>query len=186
MGTYSDGFDYQSEADKTCSIAWGEDKVIREHFLKNLRTFAETAAILNIYKKLLFRGKTPDELGMPTPKEGASFEGVIAPDAIDLVHGIVGTATEAGELVEILISMIEGAEPDRVNAVEECGDLRWYINRVLRWAGVTDEECERANIAKLHGRGFAFGFNQEADSNRDLDAERAILEGKTRETLFDQ
>lgn len=181
--TYADGFDYQAEADKTCSIAWGEDKVIREDFLKNLRTFAETAAILNIYKKLLFRGKTPEELRMPTPDDDNALTGVIPPEAIDLVHGIVGIATESGEAAEILIAMIEGNAPDRVNAVEEMGDLRWYINRVLRWADVTDEECERANIAKLHGRGFAFGFNQDADSNRDLANERAILESRT---LFDR
>jgi hypothetical protein len=171
----AEGFDYQAEADKTCSIEFNPQNVNREAFLANLRSFAEIASVLNLYKKLLFRGKTPGELGMVGPLEPASLLGFFASSDIDLVHGLLGIATEAGEAVEILADMIEGKRPDRVNAVEEVGDLRWYQNRVLRWAGVTDEEAERSNIAKLHGRGFAFGFNKHADSNRDLDNERAIL-----------
>jgi hypothetical protein len=175
----AEGFDYQGEADKTCSIEWGAHKVNRADFLGQLRVFAVTAQILNLYKKLLFRGKLPEDVGLLQPSNTASLLDFIPDADVDLVHGIVGIATEAGEAVEILIAMIEGTAPDRVNAVEEVGDLRWYMNRVLRWANVTDEECERANIAKLHGRGFAFGFNAQADSNRDLQAERAILESAT-------
>lgn len=171
----AESFDYQAEADKTCSIEWGANKVDRETFVRNLTFFAETAKVLNLYKKLLFRGKMPAELSMRAPRYSESMARHFDEKDIDLVHGIVGIATEAGEAVEILLAMIEGGKPDRVNAVEECGDLRWYINRVLRWADVTDEQCERANIDKLHGRGFAQGFDMFADNNRNLDAERLIL-----------
>ncbi len=169
-------FDYQAEADKTCSIEWGPHNVNLGNFLKTLAAFAETASTLNLYKKLLFRGKTPEQLGMSQPTPKNSLEGFIDAEDIDLVHGLLGIATEAGECVEILRdTVLKVRKPDKLNAVEECGDLRWYINRVLRWADVTDEDCERANIAKLHGRGFQFGFNKDADSNRDLDNERSIL-----------
>lgn len=168
-------FDYQAEADKTCSIEWGPGNINRAHLLRDLKQFADLAQTINLYKKLLFRGKTPDDLGMRKPHDSESLNGTIAPHQIDLAHGVIGIATEAGEAVEILIALIEGTPPDLLNAVEECGDLRWYINRVLRWADTTDEVCERANIAKLHGRGFADGFDMFSDSNRDLDNESAIL-----------
>ncbi len=169
-------FDYQAEADKTCSIEWGAYKVDRNELVSLLQSMVETSQSLNLMKKLLFRGKTREELGFLPVAENCSINGLVRHEDIDLVHGVIGVLTEAGEAAEILLDLICARRADRVNAVEECGDLRWYINRILRWANVTDEECERANIAKLHGRGFQFGFNKQADSNRDLQNERGILE----------
>ena len=178
----AEGFDYQAEADATCSIHWNPQNVHFDDFRNVVKQMVELGGVLNLYKKLLFRGKTPDELNMRQPDESASLAGngghIMGFD-IDLVHGIVGLCTETGEAAEVLLDLLDGKVPDRVNVVEEAGDCRWYINRMLRWAGVTDEQCERANIDKLHGRGFAAGFDMFADSNRDLDAERARLEAAT-------
>lgn len=182
MTVRNDGFDYMGEADKTCSVEFNPQHVNRDEFLRDLRSFIELSRVMNAYKKLLFRGKTPMDLGLSHPDPHFTLAGFFAPDEIDLLHGVIGVMTESGEAAEIVDRMLCGEQPDRVNAVEECGDLRWYINRVLRWAGSTDDECERANIAKLHGRGFAFGFNKDADSNRDLAAERSILEAGVQAT----
>lgn len=175
----AEGFDYQAEADATCSIVWNPQYVAFADFRRNLQMFVEIAGILNLYKKLLFRGKTPGDVHMRMPEHGESLDGHgghINGLDIDLVHGIVGLATESGEAVEILLNMLDGKVPDRINAIEESGDCRWYINRILRWAGATDEQCERANIDKLHGRGHAKGLDVFADANRDLQRERLRLE----------
>ncbi len=173
-----EGFDYQAEADKTCSIHFNPQNVNLEDFKRVLKQFVGLSNILNLYKKLLFRGVDPGAINMPTVDHADSLAGNgghIPFDLIDLVHGIVGDATESGETVEILLDLLDGKLPDRVNVVEEAGDKRWYLNRMLRWAGVTDLECERVNIDKLHGRhGSAFDIFR--DANRDLGAERAKLE----------
>lgn len=174
----AESFDYQAEADKTCSVHWNPQNVDFAAFRNCLKQFVELASILNLYKKLLFRGVEPGSINMPVPPHESSLAGNgghIAFDLIDLVHGIIGDATESGETVEILLDILDGKVPDRVNVVEECGDKRWYINRMLRWAECTDLQCERINIDKLHGRhGTAFDIFR--DAHRDLTAERARLE----------
>ena len=175
-------FDYQAEADKTCSIHWNPQHVDLADLRANVEKFVELAGVMNLYKKLLFRGKTPAELMLRTPGHGeslASHGGIIPFNEVDLVHGIIGSMTESGELAEVLLNMLDGKSPDRVNVVEEVGDNRWYLNRCLRWADVTDLQCERANIDKLHGRGHANGLDIFADANRDLEGERARLEAAT-------
>jgi hypothetical protein len=135
-----------------------------------LRQFVDLCGLLNIQYKMLLRGKTPDQYDYKLPpieQTLAAHGGAIPPAEIDLVHGILGSATEVGELVEVLIDMIEGRAPDRVNVVEEVGDMRWFLNLALRWAGCTDLQCEQTNIDKLHGRhGTAFDIFR--DANRDL------------------
>lgn len=173
-----EGFDYQAEADATCSTHWNPQNVILEDFHRTLKQFVELASILNLYKKLLFRGVEPGAINMPQPAPGESMadHGCAIPfDMIDLVHGILGDATESGETAAILLDVLGGYQPDRVNVIEECGDKRWYINRMLRWAGATDLQCEMTNIDKLHGR-HGSSFDVFRDANRNLERERQRLE----------
>lgn len=174
----AEGFDYQAEADKTCSPHWNPQNVEFYAFRRTLVQFIDLCGVLNAYYKVLLRGKSPDDFNLKTPAEClslAGYGGSIPANEIDLVHGILGSATEVGELVEILLRLIDGKSPDRVNAVEEVGDMRWFLNRVLRWAGSTDLECEMANIDKLHGR-HGSSFDLFRDANRDLERERERLE----------
>lgn len=174
------GFDYMKEADKTNSVLFNPQYVDRDTFVANLRTFIDTANVINLYKKLLFRGRTPEDLNMKHPKLHESLAPEFDPnnstdETINVVHGCVGVITEAGEVAEILLDAIEQNRLDPVNVAEEAGDLRWYIVRMLRGIGMTDEQCERMNIDKLHGR-HGETFNVERDANRNLLAERAGLE----------
>jgi hypothetical protein len=174
----AEGFDYQTEADKTCSIEWRPEYVNYANFHRNLQQFVDLCGVLNVYKKLLFRGKTPDQVGLPMPEQCdslAGYGGAFPASEIDLVHGIVGSITEVGELAEILLDMLDGKTADRVNAIEESGDIRWYLNRVLRWAECSDLQCEMTNIDKLHGR-HGSSFDVFRDAHRDLERERARLE----------
>jgi NTP pyrophosphatase (non-canonical NTP hydrolase) len=95
----------------------------------------------------------------------------------DLVHGILGVTGEASELLQALVtSMLDRKPIDRVNVIEEAGDLLWYIALILRSVDSTFDEAMDINIAKLRKR-FPGQFTQEHALNRDLEGERKILEG---------
>jgi hypothetical protein len=177
----AEGFDYQAEAYKTCSPHWNPQHVNRDVLLRLLRQYVDLCGLINIQYKLLLRGKTPDHFNLPMPPENASLAahgGDIPPNEIDLIHGILGGASEFGELVEVAIDLIEGKPADRVNAIEEVGDMRWFLNLILRWAGCSDLECEMTNVDKLHGR-HGSSFDIFRDAHRDLQRERARLEVAT-------
>lgn len=94
----------------------------------------------------------------------------------DLLHGAIGLATEAGEMLDaVKRALFYGAELDRTNLIEELGDLEWYM-AVLRDAlGVSQEEVQRINIEKLRTR-YPEKFTRGHALERDLGRERAVLE----------
>lgn len=172
---------YIEECDKICSPMFNPEHVDSLDFVHALREFVGAANVLNLYKKALFRGKTAKDVGLRVPHPDASLAKQCPQldKLADLVHGTVGTATEAGELAEMLLKVItDDASPDKVNAVEEIGDQMWYQSRVLKWAGVTFAQAQAINIDKLHGR-HGTAFSLVGDSERDLAAERAKLEEAT-------
>jgi hypothetical protein len=190
-------FDYMAECDKTCSTVFKPEQVELMDLRHVLMGVAGFASDLNIIKKLLFRGKTRAELEMgevDKPTVGELIEGLTAinawsPADIDVLHGAIGIITEAGEVAEYLLKWAEGNPFDRVNVLEESGDLSWYIVRSLRGVGVTLDESNRANIDKLRGRHGA-AFDVFRDANRNLDAEHSKLEdafkSATGKTLFSE
>lgn len=96
-----------------------------------------------------------------------------------IAHAALGIYSEAGEALELIRDQLEGKGFDTVNWGEEIGgDVSWYQALGHDAAG-TDEEVERAkNIAKLELRNKGKVFNAEGTLNRDLDAERKVLEGQ--------
>lgn len=176
-------FDYMAECDKTCSTVFRPENVEvldLRHVLMGVVGFAND---LNVIKKLLFRGKTREELNFgPAEKptvndliEALSAINAWSPADIDVLHGAIGLITEAGEVAEYLLKWAEGNPFDRVNVLEEAGDASWYIVRSLRGIGVTLEQSNRANIDKLRGR-HGEAFDVFRDANRDLTAEQSKLE----------
>ena len=100
-------------------------------------------------------------------------------ELIRLDHAVTGICTEAGEIADAIKKhKFYGKELDRANLIEELGDLYWYINIAQDVLGVTTEEVQRINNAKLMKRYSSGKFTEEAAINRDLDAERKILEGE--------
>ncbi len=85
------------------------------------------------------------------------------------IHGLIGAATEAGELLELLTGQSE-----KFNPLEEVGDILWYLNLALTSIGATFEEAMAANIAKLATR-YPEKFTTERALNRDLEAEAKAL-----------
>jgi hypothetical protein len=96
-----------------------------------------------------------------------------------LAHAGLGIFSESGEALELIRDQLEGKTFDTVNWGEEIGgDISWYQALGHDAAG-TDEDVERAkNIKKLELRNKGQQFNAEGTLNRDLEAERAVLEGK--------
>lgn len=171
-------FDYVAETDVTASDVWGGDNASADLLLADLRVFVEAAKRLDQHKKVLFRKRSNEEAGLPpfdyTVKSPVSF--YFMRHESELLHGIVGVATEAGELAEIAVKKLEYPSPaDITNVREEIGDVLWYLARLIRFAGTTFLAEMVRNIAKLRNR-HGSKFNAERDANRDLSAERAVLE----------
>jgi len=118
-----------------------------------------------VYKRMALRTNTVPDLF----KEHG-------PDTVNLLHGAIGANTEAGELLDAVKRFLfYGKEIDRVNVIEEVGDLCWYMAVTLEAVGSDFDEAMQRNIDKLRTR-FPEGFEADKALNRDLDAERETLE----------
>lgn len=96
-----------------------------------------------------------------------------------IAHGAIGMFGEAGELIEaVLKSMQNGGQLDMVNLAEETGDSDWYKAIIHDETGVSEDDTRAKVIAKLKQR-YGDKFSSEAALNRDLDAERKVLEETT-------
>lgn len=61
--------------------------------------------------------------------------------------------SESGELADALVKHLSyGQSLDRVNIIEECGDLLWYIALILEKLDASMETCMYDNIIKLSKR----------------------------------
>ena len=71
----------------------------------------------------------------------------------DLMHAAYGVAGEAGEFADCIKKhQIYGKDFDRDNAIEELGDLLWYIALACNALDTTMDQVAMANIAKLRKR----------------------------------
>lgn len=92
-----------------------------------------------------------------------------------LLHAALGIFGEAGELAEALVKQMHTGELDMVNVSEELGDVDWYKQIGHDETGVSEVDVRAKIIAKLMKR-YPDKFDSEAAVNRDLAAERAVLE----------
>lgn len=99
------------------------------------------------------------------------------PPILRITHAAMGLCTEAGEFMDALKKhTFYNRQLDRVNLIEELGDLFWYMAIACDELGVTFEQVQGRNIAKLKAR-YPDRFCSDKAQNRDLDTERQILEG---------
>jgi NTP pyrophosphatase (non-canonical NTP hydrolase) len=95
----------------------------------------------------------------------------------NILHGALGIVTEAGEILDAVKKSIFYGKPfDLVNLQEEIGDCFWYLAILAKEAGMSFEDIMQQNINKLRAR-YPEKFTEEAALNRDLEAERRVLEG---------
>lgn len=94
---------------------------------------------------------------------------------IRLLHAAFGMCTETGEFTDQLKKHIFYGKPlDVTNLKEEIGDAFWYFAIACDVLGVTFEELQERNIAKLTAR-YPDKFDENLALNRNLDKERETL-----------
>jgi NTP pyrophosphatase (non-canonical NTP hydrolase) len=93
-------------------------------------------------------------------------------------HGVIGIATESGELMAAMAKAMQLEQPvDGINAQEEMVDAMWYMAILHDALGLNWEDGLERNIAKLRAR-FPEKYSDERADKRNLSTERKILEGK--------
>ena len=165
---------------ETFTVPHGDSGTLSE-LTRAMQDFVTAGRRLDALKKRYFYGKGAEGMSTVVPastfnvQEGLDRAGISG----DLFHGILGNATESSELIEALLGPLtsRGADLlDPVNIKEEIGDGLWYLQTAATSIGCTLEECALANAAKLAAR-YPDRFTEDAAINRDLTAERKILEG---------
>lgn len=92
------------------------------------------------------------------------------------LHAAMGIATEAGELVDQFKKHIFYGKPlDRINLIEEVGDLMWYLALLADEYDFGFDQATKVNIDKLRAR-FPEKFADDQALYRNLDKEREVLE----------
>lgn len=71
-------------------------------------------------------------------------------EEMNLIHAALGVTSEAGEFADaIKAHAIYGKDLDRMNCMEELGDLLWFINLACKHLGWDIIEVMQENINKL-------------------------------------
>lgn len=186
--------DYIAEAHRTVSDQYHGELVPFHVFKQTLCAFIVAARDLDSIKKTLFYGRelpSTFESGATdfSPQDAGDCERLPAwvtersdcnGEAVNLLHGIIGVATETGEMLEALWSvLVDSTLLDRTNMVEESGDVFWYLALIAQACKFNFANAQEINIAKLRKR-FPERFTEDAANQRDLFAERKVLEGSER------
>lgn len=172
---------YIEAANCTMSDQWHAGNISRADFIYVLQNAISALEVLDAMKKAIFYGREyPGGSGSGPTIETIDLDvapiGLGQEESRRLIHGIIGSATEAGEKLEALLTSIDNHSAlDVVNLVEEIGDGFWYDAAVLRVAGLHFEDAQNINIEKLRRR-FGDKFTAYYANNRNLDAERQVLE----------
>lgn len=158
---------------------------------------ARWGEVLDQLKKEIFYGKEVMEFNpsLTVVNEGALPMGGMGylQNNINMLHGLLGKVTEAAEIAEVGLTMIQSNTVDIANLLEEIGDNDWYDALIIReiakatkasapptadtydWAAMLRESILTTNINKLVKR-FPNKFEESQALNRDLGGEREILE----------
>lgn len=177
--------EYCQGANRTLSDNFFGDEFDFDVALALIDEFIWVGEYLDKLKKALFYGKdiqdsykqTRDTFydTVPEDESGHNWPSNVQPVAI---HSILGIATESVELVQNLRqALVNNTELDYVNVIEEFGDIFWYMHIPFIY-GVINPDINpvlRKNLLKLYKR-FGDKFEQDNAINRDLEAERKILE----------
>jgi NTP pyrophosphatase (non-canonical NTP hydrolase) len=173
--------DYVQVATQTNSGQYHGQMVGLIYFIQACKDFVEAANHLDAIKKTLFYGRKLYNIETNFNWGGVNLDGIQGSVPPDVMHAVVGIATEAGELIQNVLDAINGVvmgrskEVDVVNLKEESGDVLWYLALLFK-ALDTDFETEgRRNLAKLLLR-YPDGFTQHNALTRDIQAERTLLE----------
>lgn len=174
---------YQELALRTKSDAFFGDFVEASDVAGMLRLAYLYSQRLDVSKKTLFYGKGVDSYHSERhERNGYGIVDAIGldsyPESKDYLHAVMGIVTEAGELAKTVVDVTRQAPGvDRENAIEEIGDVLWYIAIACDALGVNIEDAMRANIAKLKSR-YPERFTESNALIRDSELEMAAIKGE--------
>lgn len=164
-------------------------EVNKETLIAVLNAYVAVGNLLDDLKKNIFYNKPIDSYKWAKQKTTvhnqldeimSSIDGLkpsIMPFDPRLFHAIIGIATESTELVEAILTSVEtGSDIDHVNVKEELGDLNWYQAIAVDASEADWDNILSTNIEKLRKR-YPEKFTSDHAINRNLEAERKILEG---------
>jgi len=163
---------YIEEALRTKSNQFHTDGVRPDWLTREFYNFNLASKGLGIAKAAIFYGKNKiGELEDPISLEHPYYAELSDQYRVDFLHGVLGIASESSELIQCLVD----SKFDPVNLKEELGDILWYIAILCNVVGCSIEDLMELNINKLKAR-YPDKFTSENAINRDLEAERNILE----------
>ena len=144
-----------------------------------IEEFIAAAEKLDQYEKHKYYGKALSQEIEKAPVQISIQEFNRSDDSAEKsLHAIIGLATESAELLEAMYKHKWGGEEfDEVNCKEEIGDTFWYLAILFREFKYDLGDVLQINDDKLDKR-YGAKFTEESAINRDLTAERKVLEGK--------
>ena len=100
-------------------------------------------------------------------KPGQVIAAEMTAEDAHLIHMAAGISGEAGELLDAIKKrVVYRKELDRENAIEELGDLEFFMEGIRQGLGVTREQCLTANKLKLMKRYSALKYSDTAAQER--------------------
>ena len=115
--------------------------------------------------------ETPSEIGYPMfvsarVKSPVEIDLALTYEKVNLWHAATGISGEAGEFLDCIKKHVVYAQPlNRENAIEELGDLEFYMEQARQQLGVSREEVLAANVAKLEKR-YPISYTDQAAKER--------------------
>jgi NTP pyrophosphatase (non-canonical NTP hydrolase) len=110
---------------------------------------------------------THPELVTALVKPGAAIVEQLTPEMANLWHMSTGVSGEAGELLDAIKRFSVYNKPlDRINVIEELGDLEFYLEGIRQQLGLTRQEILDYNIAKLSARYSSLTYSDQAAQER--------------------
>lgn len=177
--------EYEEDVLRTLSLQFniGEDSSDTSptpgRIAETFRRAIEMGEEVDVLKRAVFYGSAYAEPASKNLPDAELHVGEGVDDARptpDMIHSAMGIFTEAAEFLAAVYASCFGETPfDTTNAVEELGDLEWYMAVMRKRLGVSQERVQRINIAKLRAR-YPEKFAADDALNRDLGNERAVLE----------
>lgn len=93
-----------------------------------------------------------------------------------IIHAALGVTSEAGEMADaVKANIVYGKPEDRVNVLEEAGDLIFFTQLMLSQYGLNLEDAIKANIAKLDTVRYSEGYSDAEALGRHKDMERDAM-----------
>jgi hypothetical protein len=172
---------YLEEAIKTESLNFEEirkrieDRTLQKELFSVLTRFSKVGSDLDFFKKFIFYGKNKRTTHFEDNFSNFCENLNLSDEDIRLIHAVLGIATEAQEMIDQIMNLWLNKSLDKVNLVEENGDLFWYQAIMSNVTNISFDELMEKNILKLRAR-YGEKFSSEKAINRDLDLERKILE----------